>query len=70
MSPEAVELWLSAGFHDLDRVNYFNDDMPLLHYCISRKIALTHTIMDHLEDQVNADWRGVLPLEYGGVTFA
>ncbi len=65
ISPEAVEIWLTAGLDDLDLVNRFHDDMPLLHFCIQRRLPLTRTILTHLKHQVTIRWKGSTPLEYG-----
>ena len=60
-----VELWLNAGFKDLEIVNRFYDQMPLLHACIARRITLTPAILRHLTGQIDMVWRGFTALEYG-----
>ena len=64
-STKVVELFLNANFGDLELVNRYKKEMPLLHYCVARRIRLTRNILTKLKDQVDVRWNGATPLEYG-----
>ena len=45
-------------------INDQNDDLPLLHSCISKGIA-TPKIVRYLIDQADDDWKGVTAVDLG-----
>ena len=58
-------MWLRAGLKDMDLVNSYYDNMPLLHLAIARKIKLSAFVLDTLQHQMGIRWRGFTPVEYG-----
>jgi hypothetical protein len=62
-SSEALELYLEAGFDDLDMVRKY-EEMPLLYFCIGKNLA-NGAILSRLGSQLDLKWKGFTPIEFG-----
>ncbi len=57
---------LQSGFKNLEIVSKRRQDMPLIHFCIARRI-LNRKILTLLEKQIKALWMGFSPMQYGNL---